>query len=90
MSAPELRDKAFFTVKEAAEILRINPSTLYASLREDAFPAVKLRSRFVIPGKALEKLIDEATNSGRVIDPATLIRERRDARYAERIASPWT
>ncbi len=31
---------AFYTVPEAARILRVTPATLYRAIREDAFPAV--------------------------------------------------
>lgn len=35
----------FYTVREAANILRCNKNTLYRAIREDAFPAMKIRSR---------------------------------------------
>ncbi|WP_228770086.1 helix-turn-helix domain-containing protein [Actinokineospora alba] len=49
---PEINHTArptFFTVKEATEILRVGASTLYRVIREDGLPAVRLRSRYVIP-----------------------------------------
>ncbi|WP_246360919.1 helix-turn-helix domain-containing protein [Haloechinothrix aidingensis] len=71
---------AFYTVAEAAELLRVNPRTLYRAIREDAFPAVRIRSRYVVPAAALEQLIAEVAASGGCVDPARLIAERRTAR----------
>jgi excisionase family DNA binding protein len=39
---------AFYTVPEAARILRVTPATLYRAIRDDAFPAVRIRTRYVI------------------------------------------
>jgi excisionase family DNA binding protein len=71
---------AFYTVREAAELLRIGASTLYRIIREGDFPAVRLRSRYVIPAAALEELLAEAKASGGVVDPARMAAERRAAR----------
>jgi excisionase family DNA binding protein len=76
---------AFYTVREAARILRVGPSTLYRAIREDAFPAVRLRTRYVIPAIALEKLLAEATELGGVVDPARMAAERRTEREIARV-----
>lgn len=76
---------AFYTVREAAEILRVDPATLYRAIREDAFPAVRLRSRYVIPAAALDRLITETSESGGCVDPARMAAERRTAREVKRI-----
>jgi len=34
----------FYTVAEAARLLRVDPATIYRAIREDAFPAVRVRS----------------------------------------------
>lgn len=75
---------AFYTVGEAAEILRVNPVTLYRAIRDDAFPAVRIRTRYVVPAAALKELIAEVTASGGCIDLADLIADRRTAREAGR------
>jgi excisionase family DNA binding protein len=49
---------------EAAKILRVNPATLYRAIREDAFPAVRVRTRYVVPSAALDRLIAEVAESG--------------------------
>lgn len=71
---------AFYTVKEAARILRVTTSTLYLAIREDAFPAVRVRGRYIIPAAALNRLIAEATETGQVIDPARMAAQRRITR----------
>jgi excisionase family DNA binding protein len=75
---------AFYTVREAAQILRVNPVTLYRAIRDDAFPAVRIRTRYVVPSAALDQLITEVTESGGCIDLARLITDRRLAREVAR------
>lgn len=74
------RTPTFYTVKEAALILRVTTSTLYLAIREDAFPAVRIRGRYIIPAAALDRLESEAAETGRVIDPARMAAEQRIAR----------
>ncbi len=76
---------AFYTVREAARILRVDPSTLYRAIREDAFPAVQVRTRYVVPSAVLDKLIAEAAEFGGRVDPARMAAERRTAREVERL-----
>ena len=70
----------FYTVREAARMLRVNPATLYRAIRDDAFPAVRIRTRYVVPAAALNELIAEVTASGGCIDLAELVAKRRMAR----------
>jgi excisionase family DNA binding protein len=76
---------AFYTVREAARILRVDRATLYRAIRDDAFPVVKLRSRYVVPAAALNKLIAQAAESGACVDVAQIAVERRTAREIERL-----
>lgn len=76
---------AFYTVTEAARILRVGASTLYRAIREGAFPAVRLRTRYVVPAIALDKLLAEAAETGGLVDPARMAAERRTAREVERL-----
>lgn len=82
---PSAGNPAFYTVREAARILRVDPSTLYRAIREDAFPAVRVRTRYVVPSAALDRLIAEAEESGRCVDPAQMAAERRTAREVARV-----
>lgn len=75
----------FYTVGEAARMLRVNPVTLYRAIRDDAFPAVRIRTRYVVPAAALNELIAEVTASGGCIDLAELIAKRRMEREADRL-----
>lgn len=76
---------AFYTVKEAAHILRVHSSTLYTAIREGAFPAVRIRARYVVPAAALDRLIAEAAESGTCVDPGRMVAEHRQAREISRV-----
>lgn len=82
---PNAGAPAFYTVREAAQILRVDPATLYRAIREDAFPAVRVRTRYVVPAAALDKLVTEAAESGGCVDVARMAAERRTAREIERL-----
>jgi excisionase family DNA binding protein len=74
----------FYTVAETARILRVDVATIYRAIREDAFPAVRLRTRYVIPVRAVEELVQRAADSGGVVDVAQVAADRRAAREFER------
>lgn len=82
---PDAGTPAFYTVPEAARILRVDASTLYRAIREDAFPAVRIRTRYVVPAAALTQLITEAAACGGRVDPAEMAAERRAAREVARV-----
>jgi excisionase family DNA binding protein len=82
---PNAGRPAFYTVKEAARILRVDAATLYRAIRDDAFPAVRVRTRYVVPAAALDKLIAQAAESGGCVDVARMAAERRTAREIERL-----
>lgn len=73
----------FYTVAEAARILRVDVATIYRAIREDAFPAVRLRTRYVIPARAVEEIVRQASESGSVVDVARMTAERRSTREFE-------
>jgi excisionase family DNA binding protein len=82
---------AFYTVSEAARVLRVTPATIYRAIREDAFPAVRIRTRYVIPASAVDQLAATATESGGCVDVAQIAAERRTTREVARVsrALPW-
>ncbi|OZM71600.1 DNA-binding protein [Amycolatopsis antarctica] len=82
---PNAGKPAFYTVREAARVLRVDSSTLYRAIREGVFPAVRIRTRYVVPAVALDRLIDQATESGTCIDPARMVAEQRTAREVARV-----
>ena len=82
---------AFYTVPEAARVLRVTPATIYRAIRDDAFPAVRIRTRYVIPAAAVDRFAAEAADSGGCVDVARLAAERRTTREATRAlgGAPW-
>lgn len=63
---------AFYTVPEAARILRVDPATIYRAIRANEFPAVRIRARYVIPADAVRRLAGDATRTGTRVDAAHL------------------
>ena len=88
---PNAGPPAFYTVREAAEILRCNKNTLYRAIHEGAFPAVQVRTRYVVPAAVLDKLIAAAAQIGGRVDPARMVAERRIAREIQQATggTPW-
>lgn len=76
----------FYTVREAAHVMRCDPSTLYRAIREDAFPAVRVRTRCVVPAAAVDELATEASESGGCVDVARMAQEHRTAREVARVS----
>jgi excisionase family DNA binding protein len=74
----------FYTVAEAASLLRVDRTTLYRAIREDAFPPIRVRSRYVIPAVAVERLAADAIESGGCVDIAAIAAGRRVAREVAR------
>ncbi|HEX8761579.1 MAG TPA: helix-turn-helix domain-containing protein [Pseudonocardiaceae bacterium] len=68
------------SLREVARILRVDPTTVYRAIREDAFSAVRIRTRYVVPAAALHQLVTEAAQFGGCVDVARLAAERRTAR----------
>jgi excisionase family DNA binding protein len=63
-----MQEPTFHTVREAAEILRVDAATIYRSIREGSFPAVRIRTRYVIPAAALRAMAAIAVNNGSRVD----------------------
>jgi excisionase family DNA binding protein len=57
----------FLLVREAAEIMRMDDSTLYRHLRSGRFPAVKVGGRYLVPASAVSQMADEALASGQCV-----------------------
>jgi excisionase family DNA binding protein len=75
----------FYTVAEAAELLRVDKATIYRAIREDAFPAVRVRSRYVVPAAAVDRMATEAAETGACVDVAGRTADGRTAREVARI-----
>ncbi|MCO1658106.1 helix-turn-helix domain-containing protein [Pseudonocardia sp. S2-4] len=76
---------SFYTVAEVARLLRVNRATIYRAIAADAFPAVRVRGRYVIPAVALDQLAAEAAVSGAVVDVAAIAAARRISREVARM-----
>ena len=55
-------------MKEAAEQLRLDESTLYRHLREGRFPGVKVGGRYLVPAAVIEELAAGAMAAGHCVD----------------------
>lgn len=62
--------KRFLSTGEAAELLGLSEATLYRAIRQNEFPAIKIRGRYVIPMKAIDELENLAMTERHVIDTA--------------------
>jgi excisionase family DNA binding protein len=73
-----MQEPIFHTVHEAAQILRVDAATIYRAIRAGSFPAIRIRSRYVIPAAALREVAAEAVNSRTCVDlTGTTARRRR-------------
>jgi excisionase family DNA binding protein len=82
---PAAERASFYTVAETAALLRVDTATIYRAIREDAFPAIRVRSRYVIPAAAVEQLAARATQTGSCVDVAASAAERRLTREVARL-----
>jgi len=60
----------FLTAVEAAKVFRVSDDLMYDLIRAGEFPAIKLRSRYVVPLRALQQLEADAMSAGSVVDVA--------------------
>lgn len=54
------RTDRFYSVAEAAKLLKISEVTIYREIAEGDFPALKFRGRYVIPARAIDQLEADA------------------------------
>jgi excisionase family DNA binding protein len=86
----ERRTANFLLVREAAEIMRMDDSTLYRHLRGGRFPAVKVGGRYLVPAAAVEQMAEEALVSGQCIVVEQWAVRWREERAAEALARGLT
>jgi excisionase family DNA binding protein len=58
--------RRFYTVAEAAHLLRLSAPTLYREIRAGRFPVIRVRGRYVIPAKAVDRMEEAALSAGGV------------------------
>lgn len=73
-----------YSVPEAAALLSISQEYLYRLIQSDGFPAVRMRAgrgqgRYVVPAKAVERLLDGATDAGTCVESAEITEQWREA-----------
>lgn len=84
--SPSPEPPAFYTVAETAKLLRVDPATLYRAIRDGAFPAIRVRSRYVVPATAVRDMAERARETHSCVDVAAVAAERRLARDVERVS----
>jgi excisionase family DNA binding protein len=84
------RNGGFLLVREAAEIMRMDDSTLYRHLRGGRFPAVKVGGRYLVPVAAVEQMAEEAMASGQCVVVERWAVRWREERAAEALARGLT
>lgn len=61
---------AFLTVAAAARLLCIWEMTLDRAIRDDQFPAVRIRGRLIIPSRVIDAMIEDSIDRNGVVDAA--------------------
>ncbi len=60
----------FYTVAEAARILRVSPMTLYRAIGDGEFPALRVRTRLIVPAKIVDDMAAAAIEAHSTVRPA--------------------
>lgn len=71
-----------YSVPEAATLMSISQEYLYRLIQAGSFPAVRMRSgrgqgRYVVPAKAVERLLDGATDASSCVESAEVAEQWR-------------
>jgi len=61
---------AFYSVADAARLFGMSEMTLYRAIHAGQFPAVRIRGRLIIPGKAIDAMVEAAVGGGCLVDAA--------------------
>jgi excisionase family DNA binding protein len=69
-----LRERLYYTVAETAEIFRMSSMTLYRAIRDQQFPAVRVRGRLVVPAQVIDAMGQASIQQGSVVDAADWVR----------------
>jgi excisionase family DNA binding protein len=65
----------FFSVADAARLLGVSSMTLYRQIEAGQFPAIRIRSRLVVPAKAIDDMSAAAVAEQTVVDAADFVPE---------------
>lgn len=58
----------FYSVAQVARMCGMSAMTLYRSIAAGEFPAVRIRSRLIVPARAIDEMIDAAVANQTVVD----------------------
>lgn len=75
-AAREPETPAFYTVSQAARLLGTAEMTLYRAIRDGEFPAVRIRGRIIVPVAAIERMVNDALETGAMVDAADYVPKR--------------
>lgn len=87
---PQPKRPKFLLVQEAAELMRMDPSTLYRHLRRNRFPGIKVGGRYLVPAAVVDQMSNEALASGQCIVVEQWAARWREERAAEALARGLT
>jgi excisionase family DNA binding protein len=59
MATPSTIERLGYSVKEAAEAIRVSPGTIRTLIGEGTLSASRIRARVIISREALKKLLEE-------------------------------
>ena len=65
----------FYSVAEVARMLGMSTMTVYRAIAAGEFPAVKVRSRLIVPARAIEAMTEAAVADQAVVDAAGWVPE---------------
>ena len=68
MSQNAVRTPRLYSVPAAAKILGVSAMTLYREIAEGAFPAIRIRSRLIVPAKVVDEMAQAAIDNYSAID----------------------
>ncbi len=72
----------FLSVPQVARMIGMSPMTIYRAIAAGEFPAVRVRGRLIVPGRALEAMIEAAVAEQTVVDASFWVPEPRPAKEA--------
>ena len=72
----------FLSVPQVARMIGMSPMTIYRAIAAGEFPAVRIRGRLIVPGRALEAMIEAAVAEHTVVDASFWVPEPRTAKEA--------
>lgn len=64
---------SFYSVAEVAAMFGLSPMTLYRAIADGGFPAVRIRGRVIVPARAIDAMVEAATERNATVDAANWV-----------------